>query len=277
MKLPFDTRHINKEIYDIGDSVVIRNVTKLDQDDRGNAQLVLGDSKVSYTSGDDALLNFYNATWIAQTFAVGTSDIDVSSIKIKIKRTGTPSTITIGIRAVDEDSKPTGSDLTSGSLDYVDLIDDGDTEWIVLPLTSYTLSASTTYAIVIREASGDSSNKYEARIKTTGSYSGGNNLTSSDSGSTWTVGTSDILFDLYGDTDATAVVETLTESDDAVKNGHFQSGDKRIYFQNNEDVSRGTKIYHDSKWYEIDSIDKFSFGNTTYSIEAIAKKSSSNS
>ena len=270
--LPLDTQYINNEITYFGDSITIRNKTNLSYDNYGNSQEVLGDSKISYTSGDDALLGFYDSTWVAQTFSVGDSDISVTSIKIYVKRTGTPGEITISIKAIDEDSKPTGDDLTSGSLTYNDLITDGSTEWIVLPLTSYTLSANTTYSLVIRTNSGDSSNKFEARIKTTGTYSGGNSLTSSDSGSTWTSGSSDILFDLYGDTETVAIVDILSQNDDAVKNGQFQSGDKRFFLQNSETISRGSRIKHNNLWYEVKELITDSCTDDTYFIECLGKK-----
>jgi len=271
--LPLDTQLINNEINYFGDTITVRAVSKLDYDKRGNSQEILGDSKISYTSGDDALSAFYGTNWIAQTFTTSSSIINIISIKIKIKRTGTPGAITIGIKAVDGNLKPTGSDLTSGTLDYTDLIDDGDTEWVTLPLSSYTLSANTTYALVIREASGNALNKYEARIKTTGSYSGGNNLTSSDSGSSWSIGSSDILFDLYGDTEAKAFVDVLTLSDDSVKLGQFQSGDIKLNFQNSEEnIIRGTLIKYRGIWYQIDEVTKDSAKDTNYFLEAIARK-----
>ena len=269
--LPLDTQISNNEINYFGDTIKIKRIDKLDEDSYGNAQLVYGDSKVSYTSGDDSSSDFYDTNWIAQTFS-HTESLEVVSVKIKVLRTGTPSTITIGIQAVDGNNKPDGTDLTSGSLDYTDLIDDGDTEWITIPLTAYNLTANTTYAIVIREASGDSSNKYSARIKTTGTYSSGNNLTSDNSGSTWTAGSSDILFEIFGTTSTVAVSEVLTHSDDAVKMGQFQSGDKRFFLQNSESISLGDQVYHDGKWYQIDSLENFSMGNTNYSYEIICKK-----
>jgi len=270
--LPLDTQLINNEITYFGDTITLRKVTKLDYDLRGNSQEVLGDSKVSYTSGDDALQDFYGANWIAQTFVTSTSTINTTSVKIKIKRTGTPSTITIGIRAVDVNSKPTGSDLTSGNLDYTNLIADAETSWIVLSLEDYTLSASTTYALVIREASGDASNKYQARIKTTGTYSDGNTLTSNDSGSTWTAGSSDILFNLYGDTETVAITNVLTMDDETVKSGAFQSGDIRLFFQNSEDIDRGDLVKFRNVWYEIESVDESSMSDTTYTLDCICKK-----
>ena len=270
---PLDTQHINNEINYFGDSIVIRSSTKLDEDDRGNTQTVLGDSKVNYTSGDDALSSFYGDTWIAQNFTTSASTMNTTSIKLKVKRTGTPGAITISIRAIDGDSKPTGSDLTSGTLDYTDLIADAETGWIVLPLSDYTLSASTMYSLVIRASGGDNSNKYESRMKTTGTYSGGNNLTSSDAGSAWTTGSADLLFDLYGDTNAVAMVDVLTMDSEGVKSGKFQSGDIMLNFQNAENnIERGTRIKYRNFWYKVDSVTLDSLGDIDYFSEVIAEK-----
>ena len=110
-------------------------------------------------------------------------------------------------------------------------------------------------------------------MKTTGTYSGGNNLTSSDAGSSWTIGSADLLFDLYGDTEAVAMVDILTIEDDAVKLGQFQSGDIRLNFQNAENnIVRGTRIKYRGLWYETDSVNLDSMGNIDYFSEAIAKK-----
>ena len=269
--LPLDTQLINNEISYFGDTITIRKVTNLIYDDYGNAQTVLGESKISYTTGDDALSSLYADNWISQTFTTDTA-IDLSSIKLKIKRTGTSGTLTIGIREVDVNNKPTGSDLSSGSLDYTNLLDDAETSWISVHLTSYTLSASTTYAIVIRTDGADNSNKYEARIVTTGAYSGGNNLTSTDAGSTWTAGTSDILFDVYGDTSSVAIVDILTQEDEFVKSGAFKSGDKRFFLQNSESLTRGDKIYHSSNWYSVNEIVEDTFGDSQYGYEVLCKK-----
>lgn len=269
--LPLDTQHINNEITYFGDTITLRKVTKLDYDKRGNAQKVYGDSKIAYTSGDDALEDFYGVNWLSQTFTTSDS-FNTTSVKIKVKRTGTPSTITIGIQALDGNSKPDGTDLTSGSLDYTDLIDDGDTEWITIPLDDYTLSASTTYAIVIRESSGDASNKYQARKVTTGTYSGGNILTSDDSGSTWTAGTSDILLDIYGDTETVAISNILTFDDETVKVGVAKHGDIRLFFQNSEDVDRGDKIKFRNLWYKVKELTEESAGDTTYTIDCLCSK-----
>jgi hypothetical protein len=271
--LPLDTQHINNEISYFGSNVVVRSLTKLDYDKRGNSQNVWGDTKVSYTTTDDTDNACYDDNYIAQTFASGSSAIDIISVKLRVKRTGDPGAITAGIYAVDGDSKPTGSALTSGTLDYKDLIDDGDTEWIVLPLTSYPLSASTTYAIVISAAGGDASNKYDVRSVGTGTYSDGNILTSDDAGSSWTAGSGDALFDLYGDTDAFAMVDVLGMEDEVVLYGGFQSGDLRLNFQNTEsNIARGTKIKYKSKWYQIDSIDEGDVWDVDYFIEATANQ-----
>jgi len=268
----FDIRHINKELTDFGDTVKVRAVTKLDYDLRGNAQLVFGDSKISYLTGDDANSACYDANYIAQTFTVGSSDIDISSIKLKIKRTGTCGSMTVGLYAVDVDNKPTGTVLDEESLDYSDMLDDGDTEWATFPIT-YTVSASTTYAIVVSATGADTDNKYDIRTVTTGAYTGGNILTSDDSGDTWTAGTADILFNILGDTDTIAMVDVLTQEDEAVQRGIFQSGDKRFTFKNTEsNIVRGTKLYHKTKWYQVDTIENESLEDTELWLSVIARK-----
>lgn len=268
----FDIRHINKEITDFGDTVKVRAVTKLDYDLRGNAQLVFGDSKISYLTGDDTNSACYDTNYIAQTFTIGTADIDISSIKLKVKRTGTCGTMTVGLYAVDVNNKPTGTALDTESLDYSDMLDDGDTEWVTFPI-NYTASASTTYAIVVSSTGADVSNKYDIRTVTTGAYSGGNILTSDDSGSTWTAGTLDILFNILGDTSTIAMVDVLTQEDEAVATGVFQSGDKRFTFKNTEsNIVRGTRLYHKTKWYQVDVLENESLEDVGLWLSTLARK-----
>jgi len=268
-----DTRHINKELEDFGDTVTVRKVTKLDYDKRGNAQVVLGDSKNSEsTSGDDSNTACYDSNYVAQTFTIGSSGITLTSIKIKVKRTGTPGAITIGVYAVDGDSKPTGSALDEETLDYTDLIDDGDTEWITLPVT-YDLSSETMYSLVVSVSGGDTDNKYDVRTVSAGGYDDGNILTSDDGGSSWTASSEDIVFELFGDTSTIAMVDVLTQNDDEVTSGLFKSGDKRFTFKNNEsNIVRGTKLYHDSKWYQIDELFDSSLQDTDYWLQVVARK-----
>ena len=50
----------------------------------------------------------------------------------------------------------------------------------------------------------------------------------------------------------TAFVQIINQDDEMVKEGIFQSGDKIFYFKGDETgISRGNRITHDSKAYEI--------------------------
>ena len=70
-----------------------------------------------------------------------------------------------------------------------------------------------------------------------------------------------------------AFVNILTQNDQEVKEGIFQAGDKKFFFKSNQgNLNRGNRIYHDSKWYEIDSITNYTSGDVQYAVEVVAKK-----
>ena len=69
------------------------------------------------------------------------------------------------------------------------------------------------------------------------------------------------------------VVNILNQNESLVKEGFFQQGDKRFFFKSNqENLDRGNRIYHDSKWYEIVEVIPYSLSGIKYSIEVLAKK-----
>jgi hypothetical protein len=142
--------------------------------------------------------NIYSTFWRAQTFTTGVA-YTISSVKLLIFRVGSPGTLTIGIRAVDGDGRPTGSDLTSGTYDCDAITTTETGEWIEISLTNYALSASTTYAIVARATSGNGSNTVNWLEGNPGGYTDGKQCTSSNSGSTWSdaAGTYDYGFETY--------------------------------------------------------------------------------
>ena len=157
-----------------------------------------------YNTNDDDTNLFFSHYWQAQTFTVGNTganeDHNITSVKLKMSRTGSPGTITVSIRAVDVNGKPTGADLTSGTTDGDTLTTDAAGEWREITLTSYGLSASTKYAIVVRISGGDISNNISWRIDgSTPTYGGGSYASSNDSGSFWGLDTEkDCMFEEYG-------------------------------------------------------------------------------
>lgn len=140
-----------------------------------------------YNTGDDTYYGVYSDIWAAQTFTVGGTAHHVNSIKLKVFKIGTVTSnnLTVSIRATDVNGHPTGADLTSGSVSKTSLpADPGN--WKEILLTDYTLSASTKYAIVIRQTGTGSGSRYIGwRIDTSTGYAGQDLETSTDSGATW--------------------------------------------------------------------------------------------
>ena len=158
----------------------------------------------SYITGDDAGIVCYGVLWKAQSFTPSVSHT-LAQIDLKLFRDGTPGIITVSVRAVDGDHKPTGTDIggITGTYDTNDplLTADTDGEWVEITFgAGINLTAGTEYAIVIRAISGDISNSLN--IKTDNSspaYTDGQHASSVNSGDTWTaVATSDSMFKEYG-------------------------------------------------------------------------------
>ena len=142
--------------------------------------------------GGGNLKKVYGSIQECQTFRL-TSNIITTRSCLYIRhrdagRSGTLGNITIAIYAVDGAGKPTGSSLGSVTI--------ASTNWSGVPGTqnpmedasvefsNCTLQPSTTYALVISAADGDSSN-YIYWYSNTGGYSGGESFISTDGGGTW--------------------------------------------------------------------------------------------
>jgi len=70
-----------------------------------------------------------------------------------------------------------------------------------------------------------------------------------------------------------AFVQILTQADDLVKEGVFQSGDKLFWFKGDQaNLSRGNRIIHDFKTYEIIEVLPYNVADTTYVLEIRTKK-----
>ena len=156
------------------------------------------------------------ANWAFQTFTTGSVSHTITSVQLRLKRSnGEPGTVTVSLRATDT-GEPTGADLTSDTYD-------GDTlttayVWYEFDFSEITLTADTTYAIVVRATAASSPvGVYWAR-NSSGGYTGGTNGYSTDSGSTWTPDTDDFNFAVYGRSSVqvvkAAVFQDYIEDDD---------------------------------------------------------------
>ena len=152
-----------------------------------------------YNTGDDNHIWLYGSNWAAQTFTPSVAHT-ITSVKLKLLRSGAPGTVTVSIRATSG-GQPTGSDLCSGTTTGDTLTTSAPGEWREITLGSgYGLSAGKTYAIVVRATSGDGSNYLWWRVDgSSPTYGGGMYLLSFDSGLSWTSGASyDLMFEEWG-------------------------------------------------------------------------------
>lgn len=152
-----------------------------------------------YNTGDNLYSMAYGALWFGQSFTPTTTH-QITSVKLKLWKDGSPGTVTVSIRAT-EGGVPIGEDLCSGTTDGDTLPDNPDTEWREITLgNGCTLNASTMYAIVFRALDGDSDNTADWRGDTTSpTYTGGAYLDSDDSGSSWgSFDSADFMFEEWG-------------------------------------------------------------------------------
>ena len=152
-----------------------------------------------YNTDDDFQQPANGNSWLAQTFTASSS-YSISSVSLKLYRTSTPGLITVGIRAVDVDSKPTGADLASGTTDGDTLPTGSPYEWRTITFAApYALSSGTKYAVVMR-CVGGTGKSVSWRFDSSGSsYSGGTFCSSTNAGSSWSVSSSyDFMFETYG-------------------------------------------------------------------------------
>ncbi len=139
-----------------------------------------------YDAGDNHSESFFGIYWTAQGFTPTTSHT-LSMISLKLNKFGNPGILTVGVRLADAFGKPTGADLTSGTIDCSTF--STSYLWKNITLTPYYVSAGTTYVIVIRLAGGDFSNDVGMRmVFGSPTYAGGKWWMSLNSGSTWTFG-----------------------------------------------------------------------------------------
>ena len=135
----------------------------------------------------------------------------IDQVDLYFQKTGTPGgTLTIEIKAVDGNSKPTSTALATGTIAASAITTAG---WYTIALTATgtgtnSLVSGTKYNIQgDLSAAGDGSNYIGwAQDASSPAYTGGEKVQSTDNGSTWTVvSTTDMFFKEYGAVSVSAV------------------------------------------------------------------------
>ena len=141
----------------------------------------------SHTTGvETGAISIGGATWGAQTFLT-TAAYTFASIDLHLRRVAstTIGTVTVGIKAVDGDGKPTGSYLASGTIAGTSITEDLAGAWYTITFSaSYNIANATTYAIVISAPSATADDLRVLGTDTT-VYASGSRYYSTNSGSSW--------------------------------------------------------------------------------------------
>lgn len=162
----------------------------------------MGQTKYEYhDTGDTSSSPIGGNAWYAQSFTPSTGH-DVFRVKILASGT-TGQTLNVEIRSTDGNGHP-DTVLCSGTYN-TDNLDPSTPAWHTIDMdTDYTLVASTKYAIVCHQTSGTTNWRWEQ----VGSYAGGNGITSTDAGASWTNATVDLMFEEWGRGPHTLTVNT---------------------------------------------------------------------
>jgi hypothetical protein len=150
-----------------------------------------------YDTGADSILAITNTTWWTMNFTASSSYSFVSVGLLMYRAGASTGTVTISIRAVDINNKPTGDVLAAGTFAGDTLTTDTAGEWKEMVfVTPLAVTSTTKYAMQVYRSSATSAVYW--KYDDGGAYSGGQAARSTDSGSSWTVfPTVDCMFRTY--------------------------------------------------------------------------------
>jgi len=141
----------------------------------------------------------YGVNWVSQTFTTGNASPTLVGGSLILFKEGSPtSDLVIELKAVDGGGKPTGAALATSSIAYANVAGGISQHYDFTFSVAYTCSASTQYALVFSNTSGNSTNNIHVGRSSSSILTGGENFTSADSGATWSSSSRDTLFSLRG-------------------------------------------------------------------------------
>ncbi|MDP4279684.1 MAG: hypothetical protein QQM50_03925 [Dehalococcoides mccartyi] len=157
----------------------------------------------------------YGTTWYGQTFSL-TNNVILSGFNLYCKKIGSPTGNLDYYLYATSGGLPTGSALASGSILASTVSTSAGLKSLVFT-TPVSLTAATTYAVVFSCPSGTSSNRISYWYTNNSSYAGGQAISSSNSGTSWTgSATGDIYITLSG-----AYLNPLVSASDVAAGEHI--------------------------------------------------------
>ena len=152
----------------------------------------------SYNGSVDNNSSIYNANWTSQSFLSNVS-VPFTNASFLLYRIGTPGTLAVNVYQADDNGKPTGASLSSGSYNADTLTTDTGGETITVSLT-HSVGPAGNLSVVLSAAAGSLGNSVEWLMdSTTPVFLNGVVATTNDSGGNWTVNSSlDAIFNVSG-------------------------------------------------------------------------------
>jgi len=137
---------------------------------------------------------------LAQSFTIGTTGtnttFNLSSVNIKIFKTGTPGNLSIEIHETFNDGTPKGTAISSGTI-AVGSVGTVTGTWYEISMSTATLKANGKYAIVL-SATTSTGNTYNWRVDAGGGYAGGNTWENDETAGEWAATAGDAMFEIVG-------------------------------------------------------------------------------
>lgn len=150
-------------------------------------------------------VNLYGTNWNSQGFTIGTvgstQNHTITHLGLKLLKVGSPSDLTVSIRADNGSGIPTGSDLSTGTILASQLTTTSTGAFVYCEMTPYELKSGVRYHIIARSPSSpNSSNMIQWKNNSgTDVYTGGFLNYSGNSGVNWSSFTAlDAAFEIYG-------------------------------------------------------------------------------
>lgn len=182
---------------------------------------------------------FGSSVFIGQVFTAS-EDYTLSSVRIKLYRSGSPGELTIQLQSV-AGSVPSDTVLDSATYDGDTLpTSSGSAEWVELVL-DYTLESGTKYAIVVKALDGDAGNQVRWRADGSGPlYSPGTYVFTTTGPGNWNTGGYDMMFETYGVLGVAPTIDDQSSSQTVDFNSNLTlsvtaSGTEPISYQWKED------------------------------------------
>jgi hypothetical protein len=164
--------------------------------------------RYEYYRDDNDSGNFGGTIWIGQSFTPSVSHT-LKEVRWKIRGDDSSAgNINCYVYTADENHKPTGPILSSGSIPCSDVLGLQSAQVYTIQMTDVVLTAGEEYCMVL-SAPNISNGHFDYRMDTSGEYGGGMWLYSSTSGSSWSTNSfRDMYFEEWGisDTEPTTYV-----------------------------------------------------------------------